>query len=51
MFADCAMGSAMFCPYEEKTGGSHRPRERVPGLRSVADVRGAMFSEEKKEVK
>jgi hypothetical protein len=51
MFGDCAMGSAMFCPYAEKTGRSLRPRGRVPGLCSLADGRGAMFSDEKKEVK
>ena len=51
MFGDCAMGSAMFCPYKERVGRSLRPRGRLPGLRSGTDGRGDMFSEEKKEVK
>lgn len=51
VFGDCAMGSAMFCPYAEKTGRSLRPGGRVPGLCSLADGRGAMFSDEKKRSK
>jgi hypothetical protein len=41
----------MFCPYEERVETVLRPRGRLPGLCSLADGRGAMFSDEKKEVK
>jgi hypothetical protein len=41
----------MFCPYAERDGKVAKTEGKVPGLGLVADGRGDMFSEEKKEVK
>jgi hypothetical protein len=50
MLADCATVSAMFCSYEGD-GKVAKTEGKVPGLRSITDVRGRYVFRRKKRSK
>jgi len=49
MFGDCAMGSAVFCPYEERVGRSLRPRGRSRSYAREQMLGAICFQKKKKK--